>query len=150
MLAVTLLVSLLLFGCGGEEREVVAHVNEVRVACHNGQVPACIDYQTIQQECLRTCSRPGLVAGIKCHRCRAVEVIYRLGVFERDKGSGVWWVRYTGADGKIHRERVGSMTLAKQVYAKGKTEVREEHFAARKGQQKPSPKHLMNIAHASR
>ncbi len=51
-----------------------------------------------------------------------------MGVFERDRGSGVWWVRYTGSDGKIHRERVGSKTLAKQIYAKRKTQVREQHF----------------------
>jgi integrase len=51
-----------------------------------------------------------------------------MGVFERDKGSGEWWVRYTGADGKIHREKVGTKSLAKQIYLKRKNQVREEHF----------------------
>ncbi len=50
-----------------------------------------------------------------------------MGVFEQDKGSGVWWVRYTGADGKIHREKVGQKSVAKQIYLKRKNQVREEH-----------------------
>ncbi len=76
MLGVVLLLSLLLFGCAGQQRSALAHVDEVRLACDNGQMSACIDYQTIQQECLRTCSRCGLVAGLKCRRCRAAEVIF--------------------------------------------------------------------------
>ncbi len=74
MLAVVLLPSLLVFGCAGQERAVVARVNEVRVACDNGQTTACIDYQTIQQESSDV--QPSRAhRGIKCHRCRAAEVI---------------------------------------------------------------------------
>ena len=29
------------------------------------------------------------------------------GVFERPVGSGIWWIRYADADGKIRREKVG-------------------------------------------
>jgi hypothetical protein len=76
MLAVVLLVSLVVFGCSAQQRAAVAHVNKIRTACDNGQVTACIDYRTISEECLHSCSRPGLVAGIKCGRCRKAEVIY--------------------------------------------------------------------------
>ncbi len=76
MLAMVLLVSLLLTGCAGQQRAALAHVNEVRLACDNGQMSACIDYQTISEECLHSCSRPGFAAGIKCGRCRKAGVIY--------------------------------------------------------------------------
>ena len=29
------------------------------------------------------------------------------GVYEREPGSGIWWIRWTDADGKLHREKVG-------------------------------------------
>ena len=29
------------------------------------------------------------------------------GIFERPKGSGVWWARYCDQYGRLHRERVG-------------------------------------------
>src|SRR5262245_27473614 len=29
------------------------------------------------------------------------------GVFERPKGSGIWWIRYADEFGQIHREKVG-------------------------------------------
>jgi hypothetical protein len=45
------------------------------------------------------------------------------GLFERPKGSGVWWVRYADESGRIHRERVGSKSLARKVYQKRKAEV---------------------------
>jgi integrase len=46
------------------------------------------------------------------------------GIFERPKGSGVWWVSYFGADGKRHREKVGRKSDAKALYQKRKTDVR--------------------------
>ncbi len=53
-----------------------------------------------------------------------------MGVYERDSDSGVWWVRYSDAAGKIHREKVGPKRLAQQVYAKRKTQIREGKFFA--------------------
>src|SRR5262245_13865749 len=50
------------------------------------------------------------------------------GVFERSKGSGVWWVRYHDQHGREHRERVGPKGLAAEVYRKRKTEVAERRF----------------------
>lgn len=50
------------------------------------------------------------------------------GVFERPKGSGVWWVRYHDENGREHRERVGPKGLAGEVYRKRKTEIAERRF----------------------
>src|SRR6266403_712841 len=50
------------------------------------------------------------------------------GIFERPKDSGVWWVRYCDQDGQLHREKVGPKGLAVKVYAKRKTQVREQRF----------------------
>ena len=50
------------------------------------------------------------------------------GVFERPKGSGVWWVRYHDENGREHRERVGPRGLASEVYRKRKTEIAERRF----------------------
>ena len=50
------------------------------------------------------------------------------GVFERPKGSGIWWVRYADQFGKLHREKVGPKSLAAAAYRKRKTEVREGKF----------------------
>ncbi len=50
------------------------------------------------------------------------------GIFEKPKGSGVWWVRYHDEQGHEHREKAGPKALARQVYAKRKTEIRERRF----------------------
>jgi len=50
------------------------------------------------------------------------------GLFERPRGSGVWWARYHDEHGREHRERVGPKALARKVYAKRKTEVHERRF----------------------
>ena len=50
------------------------------------------------------------------------------GVFERPAGSDIWWVRYTDEHGRLHRERVGSKSLALKVYRKRKNEVQERRF----------------------
>ena len=36
------------------------------------------------------------------------------GIFEKVPGSGVWWVRFTDADGNYHREKCGSWTTARK------------------------------------
>lgn len=50
------------------------------------------------------------------------------GVFERPKGSRVWWIRYCDQYGQLHREKVGPKGLAKEVYSKRKTAIREGKF----------------------
>lgn len=47
------------------------------------------------------------------------------GLFERPKGSGVWWVRYHDHRGKERREKVGSKSSARQVYEMRKNLIRE-------------------------
>jgi integrase len=47
------------------------------------------------------------------------------GLFERPPGSGVWWINwYSSADGQQHREKVGTITNAKKLYAKRKEDDR--------------------------
>jgi integrase len=45
------------------------------------------------------------------------------GVFEKMPGSGIWWVRYADANGRIRREKVGNKGAATKLYQKRKTEV---------------------------
>jgi len=47
------------------------------------------------------------------------------GLFERPTGSGVWWIRCCDQYGRLHREKVGPKKLAKEIYRKRKTEIRE-------------------------
>lgn len=51
-----------------------------------------------------------------------------LGIFERPKGSGVWWIRYADEFGDIHREKVGLRSRAIEVYQQRKTEIRHGKF----------------------
>ena len=50
------------------------------------------------------------------------------GLFERPRGSGVWWIRYFDVSGREHREKVGAKSLARRLYEKRKTDVREGRF----------------------
>ena len=50
------------------------------------------------------------------------------GLFERPADSGVWWIHYHDTDGRKHREKVGPKGLARKLYAKRKTEVREARY----------------------
>jgi site-specific recombinase XerD len=40
------------------------------------------------------------------------------GVYEKVKGSGIWWIRYTDAKGSYHREKVGRRSDAITLYSK--------------------------------
>jgi len=51
-----------------------------------------------------------------------------MGLFEKAKGSGQWWIRYADQYGHIHREKVGPKSLAKKAYEKRKTDIREGKF----------------------
>jgi integrase len=50
------------------------------------------------------------------------------GVFERPKGSGIYWIRYVDQYGALHREKIGPKSLAIDAYRKRKTQVREGVF----------------------
>ncbi len=50
------------------------------------------------------------------------------GLFERPKGSGVWWIHYHDVDGRKHREKVGPKALARKRYMQRKTEITEGRY----------------------
>ena len=52
------------------------------------------------------------------------------GLFERPQASGIWWVRYFDRDGREHREKIEAKGLARRVYEKRKTDIREGRFFA--------------------
>lgn len=52
------------------------------------------------------------------------------GIFERPKGSGIWWISYWDAAGKWHREKVGRRSVALEAYHTRKREIREGRFIA--------------------
>ena len=45
------------------------------------------------------------------------------GLFEKVPGSGVWWIRYADATGRIRREKAGTKSVAITLYRKRKTEA---------------------------
>jgi integrase len=45
------------------------------------------------------------------------------GVYEKVVGSGIWWVRFADATGKVRREKVGNRGAAITLYRKRRTEV---------------------------
>jgi hypothetical protein len=45
------------------------------------------------------------------------------GVFEKVPGSGICWIRYADATGRIRREKAGAKSAAIKLYQKRKTEV---------------------------
>lgn len=45
------------------------------------------------------------------------------GVYERETGSGIWWIRWTDHQGKLRREKVGRRSDAMTLLAKRKTET---------------------------
>jgi len=47
------------------------------------------------------------------------------GLFEKVPGSGVWWIRYVDAEGKLRREKVGSKSAAVNLRNKRKAEAWE-------------------------
>ncbi len=46
------------------------------------------------------------------------------GVYEKIKGSGIWWVRYINAQGKRTKAKVGTFSRAVDFYEKRKAEIR--------------------------
>ncbi len=47
------------------------------------------------------------------------------GIFEKVPRSGIWWVRYTDAAGRYHREKAGTRSAARALYLKRKNEALE-------------------------
>jgi site-specific recombinase XerD len=45
------------------------------------------------------------------------------GIFEKDPGSGFWWIRYADSMGRIRREKAGTKSSALTLYRKRKTET---------------------------
>lgn len=45
------------------------------------------------------------------------------GIYEKVPGSGVWWIRYSDADGKLRREKAGRKSDASTLLAKRRTET---------------------------
>jgi len=45
------------------------------------------------------------------------------GVYEKKPGSNVWWIRWTDARGRLHREKAGRRTDAQTLIAKRRTET---------------------------
>ncbi len=46
------------------------------------------------------------------------------GLWEREPGSGVWWIRFRDSDGKLHREKVGRKSDAEALLDKRRNERR--------------------------
>jgi integrase len=68
------------------------------------------------------------------------------GLFERPKGSGVWWVRFTCKHGHDHREKVGPKGLAKEVYQERKVQVKRENYCPTQERSKPRPALFQDMA----
>ena len=47
------------------------------------------------------------------------------GIFEREPGSGIWWVRHVDAQGRLRREKAGTKSAAINLYRKRKTAALE-------------------------
>src|ERR1035438_8672961 len=45
------------------------------------------------------------------------------GTYEKEPGTGIWWIRYADSAGRIRREKVGNKGAAIKLYAKRKTQV---------------------------
>lgn len=45
------------------------------------------------------------------------------GVFEKVRGSDIWWIRYHDAHGRLRREKAGTRGMAVKLYQKRKTEA---------------------------
>jgi integrase len=45
------------------------------------------------------------------------------GIFEKQRGTGIWWIRFTDASGRYRRERVGAFGLAQKLLDKRRGEA---------------------------
>ena len=68
------------------------------------------------------------------------------GIFERPKGSKVWWIRYACQYGHIHREKVGPKGLAKAEYERQRVRARREGYCPTQERNKPRPIQFQDMA----
>jgi integrase len=61
------------------------------------------------------------------------------GIFERPKGSGIWYVRYIDASGRLRREKAGTKGAAIDLYRKRKQEALEGRKLPEKLRRAPVP-----------
>ena len=54
------------------------------------------------------------------------------GVFERDKGTGIWWVRYVDVDGKRKARSIGTFGDAVNFYEGEEGANQEAHYRSAK------------------
>ena len=59
------------------------------------------------------------------------------GIFEKEQGSGEWWIRYADASGRIRREKAGRKSAALALYRKRKVEVLQGRKLPEKLRQHP-------------
>ena len=52
-------------------------------------------------------------------------MVAKRGIFEREKGSGIWWIRWTDLDGHKRREKAGNRSAAEKLLAKRHTQKLE-------------------------
>jgi len=52
-------------------------------------------------------------------------MVARRGIFEKVRGSGIWWVRWTDSDGRKRREKAGNRSAAEKLLAKRQTQKLE-------------------------
>ena len=43
------------------------------------------------------------------------EIAPQRGIYEKVKGSGIWWIRWTDAEGRKRREKAGSHGVAEKL-----------------------------------
>ncbi len=59
------------------------------------------------------------------------------GIFEKVPGSGMWWIRYADAAGRIRREKAGTKIAAEKLYYKRKAEALIEKKLPELSKKKP-------------
>jgi integrase len=52
-------------------------------------------------------------------------MVAKRGIFEREKDSGIWWIRWTDLDGHKRREKAGNRSTAEKLLAKRRTQKLE-------------------------
>ena len=52
-------------------------------------------------------------------------MVMKRGIFERVKGSGIWWIRWTDQAGRKRREKIGTFSAATKLLAKRHTQKLE-------------------------
>ncbi len=68
------------------------------------------------------------------------------GIFEKQKGSKVWWIRYACQYGHIHRKKIGPKGLAKAEYERLKVRARTEGYCPTQERNKPRPTLFQDFA----